>query len=78
MANSARVYQRETTGGHERVTIMAYLGADDGDADEIRRIVERDGTVVEDTIAYFGTAGEQWLREQDDGYRAAGFRPGSP
>ncbi|MGA5302694.1 hypothetical protein ACPCHT_22385 [Nucisporomicrobium flavum] len=78
MANSTRVYLRETTGGHERVMIMAYLGAGDGDADEIRRIVERDGTVVEDTIAYFGAAGEQWLREQDERYQATGFSPISP
>src|SRR5262245_32462025 len=48
MANTTETYRRDTADGAEIVTIMAYLGADSGDSDEIRRVVERDGTVVED------------------------------
>jgi hypothetical protein len=73
MANTTEAYRRETADGSERVTIMAYLGADSGDSDEIRRIVERDGTVLEDGIAYFGTSGQRWLEEQRSAYIADGF-----
>jgi hypothetical protein len=75
MATTTQVYRRATAGRAETVTIMAYLGAGDGDQDEIRRIVDRDGAVVEDGIAYFGSAGEQWLAEQRSAYLADGFRP---
>lgn len=75
MANSTETYRRETAGGSEIVTIMVYLGADSGDSDEIRRIVERDGAVVEDGIAYFGKSGPQWLAEQRSSYLAQGFEP---
>ena len=73
MANTTKIYRRETPDTSEKVTIMAYLGAASGDGDEIRRIVERDGTVVEDGIAYFGTSGQQWLEEQRSAYIAGGF-----
>jgi hypothetical protein len=74
MANSTEVYRRETADGAETVTIMSYIGADSGDSDEIRRIVERDGAVVEDNIAYYGAAGTQWLEEQRATYTAEGFQ----
>ena len=48
-------------------------GADGGDSDEIRRIVERAGTVIEDGIAYFGPAGQRWLEAQRSAYIAQGF-----
>lgn len=67
MANTTNTYRRDA----ETVTIMAYLG--DGDGDEIRRIVERDGVVVEDGIAYFGTDGRPWLVEQHTAYVDDGF-----
>ncbi len=73
MANTTETYRRETTDGSEMVKIMAYLGAGSGDSDEIRRIIERDGTVVEDRIAYFGTSGQRWLEEQRSAYIADGF-----
>jgi hypothetical protein len=73
MANITETYHRETGDGTETVTIMAYLGADSGDSDEIRRIVERDGTVTEDRIAYFGTSGQRWLEDQRSAYTADGF-----
>ena len=73
MANTTETFRRETAEGSEIVTIMAYLGADNDDSDEIRRIVERDGTLVEDGIAYFGTSGQRWLDEQRSAYIAQGF-----
>ena len=73
MANTTETFRRETADGSEIVTIMAYLGADNDDSDEIRRIVERDGTLVEDGIAYFGTSGQRWLDEQRSAYIAQGF-----
>jgi hypothetical protein len=73
MANIKRVYQRDAAGRSETVTIMAYIGAATGDSDEIRRIIERDSTVVEDKIAYFGTAGTKWLDEQHSTYVAYDF-----
>jgi hypothetical protein len=75
MTNTTEVYQRETAAGSEKVTIMSYIGADSGDSDEIRLIVERDGTVLEDKIAYHGTAGRQWLQAQRAARTAEGFRP---
>jgi len=75
MANSTEVYQRETADGVETVTIMSYIGADVGDSDEIRLIVERNGAVVDDRIAYFGTAGRQWLEERRAAYAVDGFQP---
>lgn len=74
MAITTETFRRETADGSEIVTIMAYLGADSDDSDEIRRIVERDGTVVEDAIAYFGTSGQRWLEEQRSTYVAEGFK----
>jgi hypothetical protein len=73
MANTTETFRRETADGSETVTIMAYLGGDSGDSDEVRRIVERDGTLVEDGIAYFGTSGQRWLEEQRSTYLAHGF-----
>jgi hypothetical protein len=73
MANIKQVYQRHGAEGPESVTIMAYLGADVGDSDEIRRIIERNGSIVEDKIAYFGTAGSTWLEDQHSAYIADGF-----
>ena len=73
MANIKRVYQRRGAEGRESVTIMAYLGADAGDSDEIRHIIERQGSVVEDKIAYFGTDGSKWLEDQHAAYIADGF-----
>jgi hypothetical protein len=73
MGNTTETYRRETANGSETVTIMAYLGSDSGDSDEIRRIVERDGTVLEDGIAYFGTSGQQWMQQQRSTYIADGF-----
>jgi hypothetical protein len=73
MANTTENYRRETADGSETVTIMAYLGSDGGDSDEIRRIIERDGTVLEDRIVYFGTSGQQWLEDQRSAYVADGF-----
>jgi hypothetical protein len=73
MANTTETYRRETPDASEKVTIMAYLGVASGDSDEIRRIVEHDGTVVEDGIAYFGTSGQQWLEDQRSAYIASGF-----
>jgi hypothetical protein len=73
MANTTETYRRETADGSETVTIMAYLGSDSGDSDEIRRIIERDGTVLEDGIAYFGTSGQQWLEDQRSAYVANGY-----
>jgi hypothetical protein len=73
MANIKHIYQRHVAEGPESVTIMAYLGADVGDSDEIRRIIERNGSVVEDKIAYFGTAGSKWLEEQHSAYIEDGF-----
>jgi hypothetical protein len=55
------------------ITVMAYLGAEDGDGDEIRVIRTVDGAVVEDGIAYWGDGGEQWLREQDAAWIADGY-----
>jgi hypothetical protein len=74
MANTKQIYRRVAADVSESVTIMAYLGADSGDQDEIRRIVERDGVVVEDGIAYFGDSGRQWLDDQRAAYLAAGFQ----
>jgi len=74
MANIKRVYRRDAADGSRTVTIMAYVGSADGDGDEIRRIIEQDSTVVEDKIAYFGTAGSRWLEEQHSTYVADGFR----
>ena len=73
MANTTETFRRATAEGSEIVTIMAYLADDGDDSDEIRRIVERDGTLVEDGIAYFGTSGQQWLDEQRPRYVAQGF-----
>ncbi|MEU4215967.1 hypothetical protein [Actinoplanes sp. NPDC026623] len=73
MANTKQTYRRMTAGTSETVTIMAYLGADSGDREEIRRIVERDGAVVEDGIAYFGDSGRQWLDDQHAACLAAGL-----
>jgi hypothetical protein len=73
MANTTETYRRETADGPEMIKIMAYLGSDSGDSDEIRRIVERDGTVLEDGIAYFGMSGQRWLEEQRSAYIAEGF-----
>jgi hypothetical protein len=75
MASITETYRRETADGPEIVTIMAYLGGDSGDSDEIRRIVERAGSVVEDGIAYFGTSGQRWLEEQRSSYITHGFEP---
>lgn len=74
MADTKQVYRRVTAQASETVTIMAYLGGDSGDRDEIRRIVERDGAVVEDGIAYFGDLGSQWLDDQRAAYLTAGFQ----
>ncbi|MEV6931407.1 hypothetical protein AB0M46_43890 [Dactylosporangium sp. NPDC051485] len=71
MANLTQVYR----GPAETVTIMAYLGADAGDLDEIRRIVERHGSVVEDGIAYVGPDGRRWLDEQHEAYVTRGLIP---
>jgi hypothetical protein len=73
MANIEHVYQRQGAEGPESVTIMAYLGAEAGDSDEIRRVVVRNGSVIEDRIAYFGTAGSTWLEDQHSAYIADGF-----
>jgi hypothetical protein len=75
MANIDRHYRRQTTDGSTTVTITAYIGADVGDKDEIRRIVEQGGVVTEDGIAYFGTTGSQWLEEQHARLVADGFQP---
>lgn len=74
MANTTHIYRRATTDGVKTVTIMAYIGADTGDKDEIRRIIEHDGAIIEDGIAYFGTAGRQWLDEQHSTYLTEGFQ----
>ncbi|MFC7532303.1 hypothetical protein [Actinoplanes sp. GCM10030250] len=69
MANTTEIYRRDS----EQVTIMAYLGRGSGDLDEIRRIVVRDGDIVEDGIAYHGDRGWQWLTDQRAAYTADGF-----
>src|SRR4051794_13175707 len=67
--NTTTIYQR----GVETITVMAYLGMEAGDGDEIRVIHAVDGDVTDDGIAYHGRAGEQWLRDQRDGWSADGF-----
>jgi hypothetical protein len=71
--NLETLYRRDDGNGVAKITVMAYLGRDAGDGDEIRVIRAVDDKVVEDGIAYFGTAGEQWLREQDAAWTADGY-----
>lgn len=59
--------------GGATITVMAYIGGEAGDGDEIRVIHSVDGTVVEDGIAYWGDGGERWLREQDAAWIADGY-----
>jgi hypothetical protein len=74
MANTTHVYQRVTADRSETVTIMAYLADSSDEKDEIRRIVEADGVVTEDAIAYFDFGGRQWLEDQRTTYLADGFQ----
>jgi hypothetical protein len=75
MGNTTSVYQRSVSGATERVTVMAYLGQDQDDADEIRVIHERDGATLEDGIAYHGRDGLRWLADHRSARLAEGYLP---
>lgn len=71
--NTTTIYQRAVAGGTDALTVMAYIGVEDGDGDEIRVIRAIDGSVVEDGIAYHGRDGVQWLRDHHDGWTLDGY-----
>ncbi|BAL87768.1 hypothetical protein AMIS_25480 [Actinoplanes missouriensis 431] len=75
MANTTSVYERTLSGSVERLTVMAYLGHEEGDADEIRVIHDRGGVTVEDGIAYHGRQGVAWLEDHRRASLAGGYRP---
>jgi hypothetical protein len=71
--NFEKVYDRVGPAGAERLTVMAYIGVEDQDGDEIRLIRTTDGQVVEDGIVFHGEGGEQWLRDQHQAWTQDGF-----
>jgi hypothetical protein len=71
--NFTKVYSRAGAQGPEGLTVMAYIGVEDRDGDEIRLIRELDGRVLEDGIVFHGEGGQQWLLEQHDSWTAAGY-----
>jgi hypothetical protein len=71
--NLTKVYERSNPTNSETLTVMAYIGAEEGDGDEIRIIHVVAGSVVEDGIAYHGRAGEQWLRDWHTSWTADGY-----
>ena len=80
MMNTTTIYQRTIAESADALTVMAYIGAEDGDGDEIRVIHAVDGSVVDDGIAYHGRDGVQWLKDQHhrwtiDGYEMTSSRP---
>jgi hypothetical protein len=68
--NTTTVYQRK---GTETLTVMAYIGVEDGDGDEIRVIRTVDGSIVDDRINYHGHGGQQWLREHHAAWTVDGY-----
>ena len=71
--NLTKVYQRAGAPESERLTVMAYIGVEDRDGDEIRLIRAVGDRVVEDGIVFHGEGGEQWLREQHASWTGAGY-----
>jgi hypothetical protein len=71
--NLTRVYDRVSTPEPERLTVLAYIGIEDQDGDEIRLIRTMGDRVVEDGIVFHGEDGQQWLQDQHDRWAAAGF-----
>ena len=71
--NTAAFYRRGTGDGADRITVMAFIGDNDGDDDEIRVIRIVDGSVVEDGIAFHGPGGAGWLRDRRQRWIAEGF-----
>lgn len=80
--NFTSVYQRGIAGQIQTITVMAYIGAEQGDSDEIRVIRTIDDRTTEDRIAYHGKGGSDWLQTQQadwtaDGYDLVSTRPGT-
>jgi len=73
MANSTAMYTREREGHVERLTVMSYIGGENGDGDEIRVIRAVDDHVVDDQIAWHDNNGLQWLRERHTEWIADGY-----
>ncbi|SCF16725.1 hypothetical protein [Micromonospora chokoriensis] len=71
--NLSRAYRRSGASGVELLTVMAYLGVEDPDGDEIRVIHTVDGRVTEDGIAFHGEDGGQWLQNQHVAWTEAGY-----
>jgi hypothetical protein len=71
--NQTISYRRTTDNGVEILTVLAYIGAEVGDGDEIRVIHAIDGTVIEDSIAFHHNDGERWLHNQHIKWTADGY-----
>jgi hypothetical protein len=71
--NMTKVYYRASEPEPERLTVMAYIGVEDQDGDEIRLIRALGERVVEDGIVFHGEGGERWLQEQHDSWTGAGY-----
>ncbi|MFV2022755.1 hypothetical protein [Micromonospora sp. LOL_023] len=71
--NLTNSYRRAGTSGAELLTVMAYLGVEDPDGDEIRVIRTVDGRVTEDGIVFHGEGGGQWLQNQHVAWTEAGY-----
>ena len=72
--NLTRIYARPGPPTPEQLTVMAYLGLEAQDGDEIRLIRTVGTRVVEDGIAFHGNGGQQWLQQQHNSWTSSGFQ----
>jgi hypothetical protein len=74
MATKTVTYVRGADDAVDRIVVMAYLGADEGDDDEIRVIRSVGDEVKSDEVDLHPGDGEQWLQQRHGEWTAAGYQ----